>query len=75
MSNLEYEIDVGMYGSPKKFQGLEIPKGRLDYETALYLTSELGRRGIHHTITEIDTRCNNQINITSKMLRIPRRQR
>ena len=73
MSSLEYQFEVDLRKGINRPYKITLKTERMSYETALNLAHELGRRGIHHTITEIDPKCNNRMRLTNKMLRMPRR--
>lgn len=64
MSNLEYQFEIEIFKRNK----IVIKTERMPYETACDLSNELGKKGIHYKIKEIDLRCNNRRQITNKML-------
>ena len=68
MPNLEYQFEFDI-------KRITIKTERMPYYDALDLSEKLGRKGIHYNIIEIDTKCGNYQQITSRMLRMLKRQR
>lgn len=75
MLPLEYQFEVDIRKGINHPYKITIKTERMPYETALDLSDELGRNGIHCRIIEIDPRCNNYQHISSKMLRMSKRRR
>ena len=71
MNNLEYQFEIDIFKRGK----ISLRTERMPYYDALDLAEQLGRKGIHYTITEIDSKCDNRMCITSRMLRMSKRQR
>jgi hypothetical protein len=61
----QFEIEIRKGIKPKK---IVVKTERMPYEVADNLAYELGGKGIHYKVTEFDLRCDNRMQITSRML-------
>jgi len=69
-STLEYQFEVEIFKRGK----ITLKTEKMPYKTALDLSDKLGRKGIHYRIIEIDSRFDSYLQITSRMLRMPKRK-
>lgn len=53
-STLEYQFEVDLRKGIRKSEKIVIKTERMPYETALRLSNELNRKGIHYKIKEFD---------------------
>jgi two-component sensor histidine kinase len=67
---LEYQFEIDIF----KREKITLKTEKMPYKSAIYLADKLGRKGIHYRINEIDSRFDNYLQITSRMLRMPKRR-
>lgn len=71
--SLEYQFEVDLRKGINHPYKITLKTERMPYYDALDLAEQLGRKGIHYNIIEFDLRCNNPRQITSRILRMPKR--
>lgn len=67
---LEYQFEIDIF----KREKITFKTEKMPYKTAIDLSNKLGKKGIHYRIAEIDSRFDNYLQITSRMLRMPSRR-